>query len=44
MHCFGEDFTYGNATKNFENIDKLVNFINEFSYLFRVELIYSTPS
>jgi len=44
MHTFGEDFTYGNATRNFENIDKLVYFINKFSYIFGIELIYSTPS
>ena len=25
-------------------MDRLVNFINEFKYLFGVELIYSTPS
>ena len=44
MHTFGEDFTYGNATRNFENMDKLVYFINKFKYVFGIELIYSTPS
>ena len=44
MHTMGDDFQFTNATKNFVNMDKAVNFVNLFSFLFGVEVIYSTPS
>jgi len=42
MHTFGDDFQYSNATRNFENIDKLINYINNNDY--GMTLQYSTPS
>ena len=44
MHTFGHDFTYGNATRNYDSIDRLIYFVNKFRYIFGIEFIYSTPS
>lgn len=43
MHTFGEDFNYSNATKNFNNLDKLINHINKNSFYYGMSLKYSTP-
>tara|TARA_R110002050_G_scaffold116839_2_gene233339 strand:- start:1330 stop:3462 length:2133 start_codon:yes stop_codon:yes gene_type:complete len=40
----GNDFRYQNATKQFENYDKLIKIINENQHLFNVTVHYSTLS
>ena len=44
MHTIGDDFQYTNATKNYENWDKIIKWVNLFSFLYGVEIVYSTPS
>jgi len=44
MHVMGDDFWYANATKNFENMDNLINYINEYQYFYGLNITYATPS
>lgn len=43
-HTIGDDNEWSNADKYFENLDKLVKYINDNSDEFGMELLYSTPN
>jgi len=44
MHVMGEDFWYSNATKNYQNMDKLINYVNKYSSWYNMKIQYSTPA
>ena len=43
MHTFGDDFAYGNAWKDFKNMDLLFSYINEHEEEYNMNVTYSTP-
>ena len=43
MHLMGDDFWYSESSKNFRNMDMLIDYINK-NDKFNMKISYSTPS
>ena len=44
IYAMGKDFAYQKASRNYKNIDKLIEYVNERTSETGIEAIYSTPS